>query len=343
MQLSGLVPAIFFTLCALCAQSAQGGPAPQFVWQGQVDGVAILHLRGKHLEVQIQEGAPVERQQFHFSDALPDSGQIVRVDVLQGRGFVHVIDQPGIENRYTLAVGIEDRQPGSSFYSIALYWDTSNNAYDRGAAKADKLTWSGRVEHAAVIDCRKQTCVSRSEHGTPVANEHFKFSKPLPGRDTEVRLEGQDGRGEIRLIEQPRESNQYTARVAIHDPLAGATDYSFTLAWNRANAKEPVQIPESVGRGLLWTGRVDGRVRVTIQGGASFSEALEGERVVAEHAEMFRPLPARSDLMPAIRKLAGRGQVAIVEAPSEKNNYQLVFEIDDPEPGADDYEVELDW
>ncbi len=47
--------------------------------------------------------------------------------------------------------------------------------------------------------------------------------------------------------------------------------------------------------------------------------------------------------MPAIRKLRGRGQVSIVESPSEKNNYRLVFEIDDPEPGADDYEVELDW
>ena len=50
-----------------------------------------------------------------------------------------------------------------------------------------------------------------------------------------------------------------------------------------------------------------------------------------------------SDVRPAIRKLRGRGQVSIVESPSEKNNYRLVFEIDDPEPGADDYEIELDW
>jgi len=54
-----------------------------------------------------------------------------------------------------------------------------------------------------------------AQHGAPVADEHFKFSKPLPDRDTEVRLEGQDGRGEIRLIEQPRERNHYTARVSI--------------------------------------------------------------------------------------------------------------------------------
>jgi hypothetical protein len=333
--------------CALCAQ----GAAPQFVWQGQVDGIAILHLQGKRLAVQIQEGGPVERQQFHFSDALPDVRQKVRLEVLEGRGYVQVIDPPSVENQYTLAVRIEDRQPGSSFYSIALYWDASNNGFDRSAEKTDRVGWSGRVDHAAVISCHAKSCVSSSEqgagHGAPVADERFKFSKPLPNRDTEVRLEDLDGRGEIRLIEQPRERNNYTARVSIRDPGTGAAEYSFTLVWNRASVKDAGLIPEAAGRGFLWRGRVDGRIRVTLQGGASFSEVVEGPRVTGdhggEHAEVFRPLPARSDLMISIRKLQGRGQVSIVESPSEKNNYRLVFEIDDPEPGADDYEIELDW
>jgi hypothetical protein len=334
-----LISVICWTLGTLPSQ----GAGPQFVWQGQVSGIASLQLRGKHLVVQSQSGGQVENQKFHFSDALPDSGQKVRLEVLQGRGYVHVMEQPGIENHYTLVVEIEDRQAGSAPYSIALYWDTSTNNFERGAPKTEKLTWSGRVEHSAVVDCQKLTCMSHSEHGTPAADEHFKFTKPLPDRDTEVRLETSEGRGEVQLIQQPRESNQYTARIAIHDPVAGVTDYSFTLVWNRVNSKEPEPIPEPTGRGFLWRGKVDGRVQVTVQGGASFSQALGGERVIGEHAEMVRPLPARSDLMPVIRKLQGRGQVALVEPPSEKNNYRLVFEIDDPEPGADDYEVELDW
>src|SRR6202161_1965881 len=105
---------------------------PQFVWQGQVDGTAILHLAGKRLSVKIQDGAPVERQKFHFSDALPETRQAVRLEVLEGRGYVHVVDGPSIENHYTLAVSIEDRQPGSSFYSIALYWDASSNVFEGG-------------------------------------------------------------------------------------------------------------------------------------------------------------------------------------------------------------------
>jgi hypothetical protein len=321
--------------------------APQFVWQGQVDGIAILHLHGKNLAVQIQEGAPVERQQFHFADALPDMGQAVRVEVLKGRGYVHVIDQPSVENQFTLAVGVEDRQPGSAFYSIALYWDASGNAFESGPGKVDKLRWSGRVDHSAVVSCQAKSCTSSAGPGAaaPVADEHFKFSKPLPAHDAEVRIEDPEGRGEIQIVEQPRERNHYSARISIRDVGTGAGEYAFTLVWNRGGrgAKEAVPIPEPAGRGFLWRGTVDGRVHVTIQGGASFSEALEGARVAGEHAEMFRPVPARSDVMPVIRKLQGRGTVSIVEAPSEKNNFRLVFEIDDPEPGADDYEVELDW
>ncbi len=314
------------------------------MWQGQVDGIAILHLQGKQFAVQIQEGGPVQRQKFHFSDPLPDIRQDVRVEVLEGRGAVRIIDQPNIENHYRLAVAIEDRQPGSAFYSIALYWDASDNTFERGAGKTDRLTWSGRVDRAAVVGCAAKICTSSVEHGAPpVADEHFKFSKPLQDRDSEVRLESPEGRGEIRLIDQPRESNHYTARVSIRDPGPGAGDYSFTLAWNRAGDKQAGPISEPSGRGMLWKGTVDGRVRVTVQGGASFSGALEGARVAGEHAEIFRPLPARSGVMPVIRKLHGRGQVAIVESPSEKNNYQLVFEIDDPEPGTDDYEIELEW
>jgi hypothetical protein len=329
---------VFFWIpVALCAQDR-----PQFVWQGQVDGTAILHLAGKRLAVQIQDGAPVERQKFHFSDALPQTQQAVRVEVLEGRGYVHVIDQPGIENNYKLAVAIEDRQPGSSFYSIALYWDASSNLFEH-TEKTDHVSWTGRVDTGAVISCHNQSCVSSSEQGAPVADEHFKFSRPLPERDSDVRLQDPQGRGDMRLIEQPRQRNNYTARVSIRDPEAGAGEYSFTLVWNHVGSKDAAPIPDPTGRAFLWSGTVDGRIRVTLKGGGSLSETLEGAPIIGEHADVLRPLPARADLMPAIQKLQGRGRVSIVEAPSEKNNYRLVFEIDDPEPGADYYEVELDW
>jgi hypothetical protein len=93
----------------------------------------------------------------------------------------------------------------------------------------------------------------------------------------------------------------------------------------------------------MWSGTVDGRVRVTVQGGAAFSERVAGRLVTGERADFLRSLPARTDLNPAVKKLRGRGDVQIVEQPSDKNNYRLVFEIQNPEGGADNYEIEVDW
>lgn len=323
---------------ALFAQSN-----PQFVWQGEVDGTVVLHLKHERAGVQVQAGGPVQNPQFRFNDPLPQSRQDARLEVLEGRGYVHIVDQPRLENGYTLSVAIEDRQPGSARYSIALFWDPSDRALEGGSRnKQDRVTWTGRVDEETEVSCHARSCVSSVARGAPVAGEHYKFSRPLPARDLDVRLEDADGRGEIRLVEQPRERNHYTAKISIRDPQGGSGEYSFTLVWNReARAQTPAAEP--AGRGLIWSGAVAGRVQVTVEGGGVFSEAVSGQPVRGEHSDLLRPLPARSDLAPVIQKLRGRGRAAILERPSEQNHYRLVFEVDDPGPGADTYEIEIDW
>jgi hypothetical protein len=324
---------IFLFACALFAQDR-----PQFVWRGQVDGMAILHLRDNRLDVQIQEGLPIQRQEFQFHDRLPDVRQDARLEIQEGRGYAHIVEQPRIENRYSLSVAIEDRQPGSSFYSIALYWDASTAVMEH-PGRRDKITWTGRVDQEAIISCRARSCVTQSGSGAPVADEHFKFSRPLPDHDVEVTLERVEGRGEIRLVEQPSARNQYAARVSIRDPQSGAGEYAFALVWSRGSREPELR---SVSPGLMWSGTARGRVKVTIQGGAALSEALEGGALTGQRAEFLRPLPARSDLNPIAKKLRGPGEVQIIETPSDKNNYRLVFEIHNP-GDADYYEIEVDW
>ncbi len=316
---------------------------PQFVWQGDVDGTAILYLKASRLDVRVNEGVPIGRQSFHFNAPLSQNRQDARLEVIEGRGYAHIIEQPSLENQYTLAVSIEDRQPGASFYSIALYWDSSGREFEhsRSTGPTDTLNWRGRVDEEAMISCQAKACATSAIHGAPVRHQAVKFSRPLPDRDAEVTLERTEGRGDIRLLEQPRESNHYTARVSIRDSMSGSSEYSFTLRWPRAGVNAPE--PPALQRGLNWSGVVDGRVRVTVKGGGSFSEVVAGLRVESERADFQSPLPARSDPRPAIKKLRGRGRVEIIEYPSEQNGYRLIFEIDDPEPGAGNYEVEVAW
>lgn len=323
-----------------------GGPSsaedrPQFVWQGEVEGIVLLRLHGDRLHVQAQ-GPPVARQQYRFNNPLPDQRTNARLEVREGRGFVHILDQPRLENDYTLAISIEDRQAGSAFYSIAVYWEASDQAFERHRGRTGKLVWTGRVDEEALISCHDKTCTTSSARGAPVADARFKFSRALPHREVDVSLQETEGRGEIRLVEQPRSSNNYTAIVSIRDPQSGSSEYSFVLAWREPSGKAPqaVIVPD---RGLVWTAVISGRVRVAIQGRSTISEMLPGASLAGEHADFFQSLPARSDLKPTIKILRGPGTAEIVEYPSDKNNYRLVFEINDSGTAASSYEIEVDW
>lgn len=313
---------------------------PQLVWEGEVDATTFLYVHGKRLQVENKEGAAPARPRYHLYDALPSSRQDVRLHVREGRGYVHIVEQPRADNDYTLAVAIEDRQAGSSLYSIALYWDATT-IFDRGERNRSRLKWSGRVEDEVIVSCAVDRCTSAAVRGAAVMREHFKMARPLPQRDVAVRLENVDGRGEVRLVEQPTERNGYTARVQIRDPQAGAGEYAFALTWKPVSAAD--EEFARAERGLLWSGRVEGTVRVTVHGGGAISEVLNGPPVSTERAVFERPLPARSDLRPAIRKRQGRGTVEIIEYPTKDNGFQLVFEIRDSGGGSDMYEVEVSW
>jgi hypothetical protein len=156
-----------------------------------------------------------------------------------------------------------------------------------------------------------------------------------------VSLENTEGRGEIRIVEQPSESNGYATRLRIRDPQSGAGEYAFKITWTTPSnsSSEPL----SAQTGLTWSGVVDGDVRVTVSGGVAFSEVIRGQPVGSEHARFELPLPSRSGLKPVIRKLEGRGTVSVVEYPTQSNGYRLVFEIQNAGSGADMYKIEVAW
>lgn len=95
---------------------ARAEEEPRMVWQGDVTGSAILYIRGDKVTVEAAQG------QARFRTPLPDVRQDVKMQVLEGRGRVHIVEQPRADNEYTLAVAIDDRQSGTSAYSLAFFW-----------------------------------------------------------------------------------------------------------------------------------------------------------------------------------------------------------------------------
>lgn len=322
-----------------------GEPRPQLVWEGEVDGTSILYVRGGAVDIEDKGGLPVQRQRFRFYERLPERRTDVEVRVRQGRGRVLIAEQPRPENSYTLAVRIEDRQAGSSYYSVEFFWQASPSPFrfpESGRSSSERgesLTWSGRVDDEAVVECRDDFCEARASRGLAVTRERYRFSSRLPEQNVIVSLEQVDGRGEVRLVQHPREENGYTARVLIRDSQGGAGDYSFTLTWSRPSRQDF----SYARRGLLWSGRVDGRIRVIVEGQSAWSEVVSGGPVEGERATFDRPLAPRANSSVTVRRLRGRGRVEIVEYPTARNNFRIVFEIEDGRGGSDHYDVEVGW
>jgi hypothetical protein len=357
-----MTPRAFALLLLAMAVHAQTPPAtsPNFVWEGSVDQAAVLYLRGDHLEVANPRGGPVRQQRYRFFHLTPNSRQQVRLEVLEGRGSVQITQQPTLENDYTITIGIEDRQEGRAHYSIALYWDAPADDTQQGARKWSdpgwrgddvapepkahmvRLRWRGHVEADAIVECHASECHSQVTRGMPVSHEQVRFDQPLPQQEVAVSLAGDNAGGAIRVLQQPMRSNAYTVRVGLADGCAGRKECRFTLEWREPvpGARQPPQTPH---RGLAWSGRVSGTVSVTVRGSSTLSGVVEGGSLANEQTIFDRPLPHRADLSPTIRKVQGRGTVAIVESPSQQNGFSLVFEVRDPGPGADDYTVELGW
>ncbi len=324
---------------------------PQLAWEGEVDGITVLRFQGNRVDTEPLRGLPVQRQRFRFFERLPQARQNVRLEVVEGRGNVRIVEQPRPENSYTLAVRIDDSRGGASFYSLAFFWDVRDrrratwDPWDESPARSartggtEAVRWNGRVDGEAIISCGGNACYAEERSGRPVVADRYRFSRRMPHSEFEVSLEDHEGRGDVRLVEQPSEDNDYTAKVLIRDPQGGAGEYGFTLAWTPPRY-EGLDIARP---GMTWSGRVDGRVRVAISNRDTEVQVLSGQPVVRERARFTRALPNRNNPNATVRRVEGRGRVEIIEYPSARNGHRLVFEIDDRDGGADDYVVEVGW
>jgi len=339
MRISWVACGIVLATAILARSGLNASPAapPQMTWQGQVGGTVFLYIQGKHVKIEHKDGGQVSGQHFRFNFPLPDTHQDVRVQVLEGRGYVHVVEQPRADNGFTVALAIEDRQAGASAYSLAFYWTGDDSG------RRDRVTWTGRVDGEALISCARSACTSQAVSGAGAMHEKAKFSGVLPQSPVAVTLETLEGRGEVKVVEQPSEGNGYTARVRIHNVSPGASDYAFSLTWPRPSVSATSDLPEPQRRGLLWSARVAGTIRVTVRGGSAFSEAFSGSAVTGERVIFDRPLPASSGVKPVATKIQGSGTVQMIEAPSQGNGYQFVFEIRSTAANPEIYEVEVAW
>ncbi len=89
--------------------------------------------------------------------------------------------------------------------------------------------------------------------------------------------------------------------------------------------------------------KVDGTVEVFIQGELLRYHVIDGKPPVDSGSDYTQPVPRATFRKFELQHKDGRGDVRLLESPSESNDFTVRLKISDPKGGADRYHARLRW
>jgi hypothetical protein len=100
-----------------------------------------------------------------------------------------------------------------------------------GTSRSGMLHWRGTVDNETQLVIQGRYVDARAISGTPYSDANFNFTTGLPFRPVTLRVRKISGRGDVRVIQQPNQSNDYTAIVQVIDGNRGADLYDLEINW----------------------------------------------------------------------------------------------------------------
>lgn len=220
-------------------------------------------------------------------------------------------------------------------YDVPL---SGNNYPPPPSGGNSNATWSGRVDDRANIIIRGNNITVENVSGNGVQTTDQNVSRALPRRSTIVSAQKIEGRGDVTVIQQPSQFNNYTAIIQVYDRSGGAGNYRIDMSWaGSSNVEEPYQ-----GGGVRWRGRVDQTANIVISGNDVQTLNISGNGVSGVTFDINGYLAQRPGSV-NVRKRNGRGTVTIIQQPNRSNDFTAIVQIFDPGSGADNYEVDITW
>ena len=106
----------------------------------------------------------------------------------------------------------------------------SRRAVITGSGGSGRCTIEVSVDHSAEVEISGDTGWLTTLAGQPAAWRRFQCNAPLPRNPVGFRFVKSNGRGSVRLLQDPR-STQGRAVIQITDPQGGRANYTFDLQW----------------------------------------------------------------------------------------------------------------
>jgi hypothetical protein len=225
--------------------SALSAQQELFQWAGRVDREVRIAMRGGSVWTQDVSGRGTRNARARVYRALPNQAGRVRVQLLDGRGDVRVVQQPSSENNYTTIVRISDRSGGADRYRLAAYWQPLRGGWGYGDIDRDDrddrsddryrsggLRWAGAVDDQVEIRIQGRNVDTRTLSGNGARDVRANLNgRALPRRDVTVSVRERSGRGTVSVVQQPSQWNGYTAVIRVRDRQGGFGYYDFDVIW----------------------------------------------------------------------------------------------------------------
>ena len=220
----------------------------QLVWQGTLQGTHDLLIRKSTVVIQDVSGPSATNVAYRFTVPLPKEDLVVSLDPRMTRGYVHVVQEPKMENDYTLRIRIEDRQDGAAPYLLAVTWKTEgpevslaslqtprkpvrphDEAWDVEGKRLKitcQATWTGVVEGSARLsmkDGEAHVVQGRASghldliEGTAWPKSAYHPAVVATSTDTQAKV-----------LEQPTSKNGYTLSIELR---ANSSPVTIEIAW----------------------------------------------------------------------------------------------------------------
>ena len=93
---------------------------------------------------------------------------------------------------------------------------------------------------------------------------------------------------------------------------------------------------------VFWKAMVDAKIRLSIKGDKIETKTLAGKEYPEGIYSFTTPLPD-SPVTVGLNKTEGRGKAAVVQQPTQDNNFTAIVEVTDEKGGAREYQLEIYW
>ncbi len=123
---------------------------------------------------------------------------------------------------------------GTAFASLTASAEEAAAPVQAGTAQlGNNLNWRGDVDRAIEVSLRHRSVRVNILSGRSQRRQHqdARVEGFLPARPVTVRLENVEGPGTVEIVQQPDETNNFTAIVRVTNKEPSRAEFRFTLAW----------------------------------------------------------------------------------------------------------------